>query len=65
MNALLQLLMERDGLTEQEAVSDMADARCCIEFGEDAHMVLWDEFGVGMEYLTCLLHNQTGPELET
>ncbi len=55
MNELIQILMRRDGLSQQEALGHIADAREAIidafEHGGDYEDVFNDWFGLELDYL--------------
>lgn len=61
MNKLLRVLMERDGLTKQEALEKMDEAReqmyLYLEEGDSdsASEVCEEFFGLEEDYLHCLL----------
>lgn len=64
MQTLLQVLMERDNLTRDEARAQIAEARAIfhdemMEPDFDAEQFLADEFGLEPDYLEDLLY---GPE---
>jgi hypothetical protein len=55
MNRIVQILMERDGLSEETAFEALADAQLRIYEGEDAEEVLMDEFGLELDYIDDLI----------
>lgn len=61
MNKLLRVLMERDGLTKQEALEKMDEAREQMYLyleegdGDSASEVCGEFFGLEEDYLYCLL----------
>jgi hypothetical protein len=55
MNDLLEVLMERDGMTEQEALEAIAYAKELVAKGADPEEVLEGEFGLEPDYVFDLL----------
>lgn len=59
MNELVKILMERDGLTERQAISLLQEAKTAIleaiAEGDDPQEV-WDDYvGLEPDYIPCLL----------
>ncbi len=57
MNTLLQVLMDRDGLTKQEATTIIQGAQNLVREGADPEEVLLDEFGLEPDYVFDLIEN--------
>lgn len=55
MQSLHQVLMERDGLTHEQALAEIDDARQAVLAGEDPEEVLADWFGLEPDYVFDLL----------
>jgi hypothetical protein len=55
MNPIVKILMERDGLTEQEAKQRLRLAQNRVLGGEDPEEVLFDEFGIEPDYVFDLI----------
>lgn len=55
MQTILQVLMERDDLTEVEAQERINDCKEMIAEGEDPEEVLMDELGLEPDYIFDLL----------
>jgi hypothetical protein len=55
MQSLKQVLMNRDGLTEDEAEEFIAEARERIYSGDDPEEILLEEFGLEPDYVFDLL----------
>jgi len=55
MNPIVKILMERDGLTEQEANHSMRIAHGLLLQGEDPEEVLDAEFGLEPDYVFDLI----------
>ena len=55
MNAIVKILMERDGYTQEEAESALKEARNRVYDGEDPEDVLLDEFSLEPDYIYDLL----------
>ena len=55
-NSVIEILMRRDELTEQEAEESIAEVReLMIENPDDAAEILMDELGLEMDYLFDIL----------
>ena len=55
-NELKQVLMDRDGLTEEEAEQEISDARDLVfDLGMDPSDVLLEEFGLEPDYIFDLI----------
>jgi len=55
METLKQVLMRRDGLTEQQADEQILEAREAIFAGENPEEVLEDYFGLEPDYIFDLI----------
>lgn len=55
MNRIIQILMERDNMTEQEAQDLFIDARGAVRDGDDPEEVLLDWFGLEPDYIFDLI----------
>jgi hypothetical protein len=56
INPVVEILMRRDELTEQEAEESIAEVReLMIENPDDAAEILMDELGLEMDYLFDIL----------
>jgi len=55
MSELARILMERDGLTQEEAYEQVRQARLRVSQGEDPEEILHDEFGLEPDYVFSLL----------
>ena len=55
MNAIVEILMERDQMTLQEASELLEDARSAIADGDDPEEVLSDWFGLEPDYIFSLV----------
>lgn len=56
MKPIAQTLVERDGITFEEARELVADARRRVQLeGEDPEEILYDEFGLEPDYVMELL----------
>lgn len=56
INPVIEILMRRDELTEQEAEESIAEVReLMIENPDDAAEILMDELGLEMDYLFDIL----------
>lgn len=56
INPVVEILMRRDELTEQEAEESVAEVReLMIENPDDAAEILMDELGLEMDYLLDIL----------
>ena len=56
LNPVVEILMRRDELTEQEAEESIAEVReLMIENPDDAAEILMDELGLEMDYLFDIL----------
>lgn len=55
MNTLTSILMNRDGLTEDEAIEQVNEARDRVLDGENPEEILYDEFGLEPDYVFDLL----------
>ena len=55
MESLLEVLMRRDGMTEDEATEAIAEAASRVEAGDDPEDVLQEEFGLEPDYVIDLL----------
>lgn len=55
MNTLIQVLMDRDGLTKQEATTVIRDAQNLVRDGADPEEVLYEEFGLEPDYVFDLI----------
>ena len=55
MNAIVKILMERDGLTQREAEQEVKEARVRVRNGEDPEEILYDEFGLEPDYVFDLM----------
>ena len=55
MSELTNVLMERDGLTKEEAFEQVRQARARIHKGESPEDILSDEFGLEPDYIFDLL----------
>ena len=54
-NKIVEVLMRRDGLSEEEALEILADGRRSVEQGEDLEEVLYQEFGLEPDYIFDLI----------
>lgn len=54
-NKIVEVLMRRDGLSEEEALEILADGRRSVEEGEDPEEVLYQEFGLEPDYIFDLI----------
>lgn len=54
-NKIVEVLMRRDGLSEEEALEILADGRRSVEQGEDPEEVLYQEFGLEPDYIFDLI----------
>lgn len=55
MTELTRILMRRDGLTLEEAVAAVDDARRMVREGADPEEVLHDEFGLEPDWVMDLI----------
>lgn len=55
MNTVAKILIERDGMTPQEATKLVQDAQQRVMQGEDPEEILRDEFGLEPDYIFDLL----------
>lgn len=55
MNELCKILMQRDELTYNEAMEQIAEARAMVAAGEDPEEILNEEFGLEPDYIFDLL----------
>ena len=61
MNRVVEILMERDGMTEQEAKNAVEDVRCeitaAVEDGcyEEAEDIMYSLLGLEMDYIFDIL----------
>ena len=55
MNQIVSVLMERDGLTKNEAIDALKEARQEVHNGEDPSEVLMENFMLESDYLWDLL----------
>ena len=59
MNEIMQVLMRRDGLSQQEATEQITEAREAVmdafESGEDVEEVFMDLFGLEPDYLIDII----------
>lgn len=55
MESLLETIMRRDGLTRQEGLEQIAEARRRVWEGEDPEEVLAEEFGLEPDYIFDLI----------
>ena len=55
MNAIVKVLMERDGLTRHDAMDMLLDAKARVAEGEDPEEILTEEFGLEPDYIEDLL----------
>lgn len=56
MNQVIQILMERDGLTEKEANELLSDVRDMIcEDPDEAEDIVMEELGLEMDYIFDIL----------
>lgn len=53
--SLVSILMRRDGMTKDEAVEMIKDARKRVSEGEDPEEILHEEFGLEPDYIFQLL----------
>ena len=58
MSELARILMERDGLTQEEAYEQVRQARLRVSQGEDPEEILHDEFGLEPDYVFSLLQEK-------
>lgn len=56
--SLKQVLMERDNMTEQEALDAIQQARELVIAGDDPEEVLEQEFGLEPDYIMDLLYGE-------
>ena len=52
---LISVLMYRDGLNRTEAVEQIQEAASLVLLGEDPKEVLYEEFGLELDYVFDLL----------
>jgi len=55
METLKEVLMRRDGLTDDEADDVISDARSRVWEGEDPEAILYDEMGLEPDYIFDLI----------
>lgn len=55
MNQLVKILMERDGMTLEEAKEMVREAQARVADGEDPEEILHDDFGLEPDYIFELL----------
>lgn len=55
MESVLEVLMRRDGLSRQEGLQLICEARRRVYAGEDPEEVLAEEFGLEPDYLFDIL----------
>lgn len=55
IKSLKETIMERDGIDSDEADDLIAEARACVEEGEDPEEVLEEYFGLEPDYVFDLL----------
>jgi hypothetical protein len=56
MTEVEKVLIERDGLTEEEALQQLEDARKRVMiYGEDPEEILYEEFGLEPDYIFDLI----------
>ena len=55
MNELVEILINRDGMTRDEAQELVDEARSMVAAGFDPEELLYDEFGLEPDYLFSLL----------
>lgn len=55
MNTIVEILMERDCMNQQEAEDLLADARNAVADGDDPEEVLADWFGLEPDYIFSLI----------
>lgn len=54
-NAIVNILMRRDGLSLEEAYEHLVEARERLADGDDPEEILYEEFGLEPDYLFDLL----------
>lgn len=52
---LVDILMERDGLSRQDAIFAVNDARRRVYEGDDPEEVLYEDFGLEPDYIFALI----------
>ncbi len=52
---LVDVLMERDGLSRQDAIFAVNDARRRVHEGDDPEDVLYEDFGLELDYIFALI----------
>ncbi len=52
---LVAVLMERDGLSRQDAIFAVNDARLRVHEGDDPADVLYEDFGLEPDYIFALI----------
>lgn len=55
MNEIVQVLMERDGMTEEFALQTVQQAQTRVYQGEDPEEILREEFGLEPDYIFNLI----------
>lgn len=55
MNKIVEILMSRDGMAEDEAKALVRDARARVVEGEDPEEILYEDFGLEPDYIMELL----------
>lgn len=55
MTAIEQILMNRDGMSRDEAREALEDARAMVMDGADPEEVLYEEFGLEPDYVFDLI----------
>ncbi len=55
MNKIVEILMERDGYTELDAIEAVNEAKDRVYSGEDPEEVLEEEFGLEPDYIEDIL----------
>lgn len=55
INELVRTLMDRDGMTYDEARTLVLEARQRVHDGEDSEEILFEEFNLEPDYVYCLL----------
>lgn len=55
LETIVEILMRRDGMSKAEAVEMLADARERVADGEDPEEILYEDFGLELDYIFELI----------
>lgn len=55
MNKIVEILIERDGITEDQASAMLMDAQIRVHEGEDPEEILWEDFSLEPDYIDFLI----------